>query len=57
MKVYKVRTECGRNFAWSAESMDDLFISLSRRSYFAKHVELLEEIGRDRIASSEPVLY
>jgi hypothetical protein len=40
---YRVLTECGRNFCWSAESLDDLFRKMSYRGYFAKHVQLMSE--------------
>lgn len=43
LNEYRVLTECGRNFAWSADSLEDLFRSLSHRSYFAKHVQLMSD--------------
>lgn len=46
MDVYQVQTECGRNFAWSAEDMDDLFRTLTRRGYLAKKVKLLNELDQ-----------
>lgn len=40
---YRVLTECGRNFAWSATDMEHLFRSMADRGYFAKHVQLMSE--------------
>jgi hypothetical protein len=43
LNEYRVVTECGRNFAWSASSLEELFRSLTNRGYFAKHVQLMSE--------------
>ncbi len=40
---YKVITECGRNFAWSAPGLDSLFRDMQERDYKVKFVMPMEE--------------
>jgi hypothetical protein len=40
---YRVQTECGRHFCWSAHDFDDLFRRLTERGYRAAKVELMSE--------------
>lgn len=40
---YKVLTQCGRNFIWSALSLDSLLIELTQKGYRATHIEEYKE--------------
>jgi hypothetical protein len=52
MIEYHVETECGRNFCWSASSLESLFRDLISKQYYATRVMLQSEYEaeQDRIA-------
>jgi len=43
MTEYRVVTECGRNFAWCAVDLEQLFRNLTDRAYRAVKVQLMSE--------------